>query len=84
MSLVVTVPTDTAFLVLFAEFDKCSFSRLSFNLFFYVVYEIYLEDFMRKRIKLSRRKSRKMFTNGAKRVHVKNATNVPMRGGIRL
>lgn len=39
---------------------------------------------MRKRMKLSRRKSGKMFSKGAKRVHVKNAKSSPMRGGIRL
>lgn len=39
---------------------------------------------MRKRMKIPSKKSKKMFTKGAKRVHVKNATNKPMRGGIRL
>ncbi len=38
--------------------------------------------FKRKRIK--RRKSRKLFTKGAKKVHRKNGLTNPMRGGIRL
>lgn len=34
-------------------------------------------------MRLPRRKSKKIFTRGAQRVHPKNATRV-MRGGIRL
>lgn len=37
-----------------------------------------------KRTRLSRRKSRKMFTKGASRVNGKNYGGSPMRGGIRL
>lgn len=36
------------------------------------------------RKRLSRGKSRKMFTKTAKRVHRKNGFGRPMRGGIRL
>jgi len=36
-----------------------------------------------RRKKMTRRKSRKLFTRTAKRVHRKNGLN-PMRGGIRL
>ena len=39
---------------------------------------------MRKRKKMGRKKSRKLFTKTAKRVHKKNAGLVVMRGGIRL
>lgn len=40
---------------------------------------------MRKRVKLSRRVSRKVFRKGAKRIHRKNVLGRPvMRGGIRL
>lgn len=40
---------------------------------------------MRKRVKLSRGASKKMFRKGAKRVHRKNVLGAPvMRGGIRL
>jgi len=39
---------------------------------------------MRKRSKLSRRVSRKVFKKGAKRVHRKNVRGMVMRGGIRL
>lgn len=38
-----------------------------------------------KRSKINRKKSKKMFTNGASKTHKKNLTNTnPMRGGIRL
>ena len=42
---------------------------------------------MKKRYKMSRRKSRKMFSKGASRTHKFNTHNAPqyvMRGGIRL
>lgn len=39
---------------------------------------------MRRRIKLSRGKSRKVFTKYAKRIHKKNHRRIPMRGGIRI
>ena len=39
---------------------------------------------MRKRKRLSPRRSKKMFTKTAKRVHKKNGFGRPMRGGIRL
>lgn len=40
---------------------------------------------MKKRFKISKGKSRKLFKKGARRVHVKNTLNTrPMRGGIRL
>ncbi len=38
---------------------------------------------MRRR-KMSKKKSRKVFTNGAKRINKKNTSPPPMRGGIRL
>lgn len=38
---------------------------------------------MKKRYKIPAKKSKRMFTKSAKRVHVKNSLN-PMRGGIRL
>lgn len=37
-----------------------------------------------KRKSLKRRKSRRLFTKGAKKVHRKNGITNPMRGGIRL
>lgn len=38
-----------------------------------------------KRMKLSRRKSRKMFSRSASRTHKRNLVSArPMRGGIRL
>lgn len=37
-----------------------------------------------KRKRIKRRKSRKLFTKGAKKVHRKNGLTNPMRGGIRL
>lgn len=37
-----------------------------------------------KRHKMSRKKSRRSFTRGAVRVHKKNSSGRPMRGGIRL
>ena len=39
---------------------------------------------MKMRKKLSRKKSRKLFTNTAQKVHAKNAGGMPMRGGYRL
>lgn len=39
---------------------------------------------MKRRQKLSRGKSRKLFTKTAKKVHPKNGLGNPMRGGIRL
>lgn len=39
---------------------------------------------MAKRSKMSKKHSRKVFTNTAKRVHPKNAMPNPMRGGYRL
>lgn len=39
---------------------------------------------MAKRKALSRRKSKKLFTRTAKKVHRKNAGATVMRGGIRL
>jgi hypothetical protein len=39
---------------------------------------------MKKRKKLSRGKSRSLFTKTAKRVHRKNGFGRPMRGGIRI
>ena len=39
---------------------------------------------MRKRQKMKRRASKKLFTKTARRVHNRNATGRPMRGGIRL
>lgn len=39
---------------------------------------------MKKRFKLSRRKSKRLFQKTAKRVHKRNVHLNPMRGGIRL
>lgn len=39
---------------------------------------------MKKRFKMSRKKSKKLFTKTAKKVHGKNNRATPMRGGIRL
>lgn len=39
---------------------------------------------MRKRHKMGRRKSKKLFKRTARAVHRKNAHASPMRGGIRL
>ena len=40
---------------------------------------------MKKRMKLSKKFSKKLFSRGAKRVNKKNSINTnPMRGGIRL
>lgn len=39
---------------------------------------------MAKRKRMGRKKSRKMFTKTAKKVHVRNVWSGPMRGGIRL
>nr|QJB20791.1 MAG: hypothetical protein [Microvirus sp.] len=38
----------------------------------------------KKRVKLSKKRSRKLFTNTAKKVHIKNISGRSMRGGIRL
>ncbi len=37
-----------------------------------------------KRNKMSRKKSKRSFTKGATRVHRRNISGRPMRGGIRL
>lgn len=37
-----------------------------------------------KRHRVSRRKSKKMFTRGAKRTHKRNLRARPMRGGFRI
>lgn len=39
---------------------------------------------MAYRKKLSSRKSKKLFTRTARKVHAKNGLGAPMRGGIRL
>lgn len=39
---------------------------------------------MRKRHKLSRRHSRKLFSKTARRMHTRNVHSFPMRGGIRF
>lgn len=39
---------------------------------------------MKKRAKISRKKSRKIFTRNAVKTHKKNLLGRPMRGGIRL
>lgn len=39
---------------------------------------------MSRRMKMNRRRSKKIFTRGAQRIHPKNAPASPMRGGIRL
>lgn len=39
---------------------------------------------MRKRHKLKKKHSKKMFTKHAKRTHGRNVHATPMRGGIRL
>lgn len=39
---------------------------------------------MSKRYKLPNRSSKKLFTRTAQRVHGKNVSGMPMRGGIRL
>jgi len=38
----------------------------------------------RKRSKIPNRKSKKMFTKFAKKIHPKNTLAKPMRGGIRM
>jgi hypothetical protein len=43
-----------------------------------------LKASFKKRSKLSKNKSRKLFSNTAKHVHRKNVAHSPMRGGIRL
>lgn len=45
----------------------------------------YKEIFMRKRRRLTRRRSRRMFSHGASMMHKRNFMHAsPMRGGIRL
>lgn len=39
---------------------------------------------MKRRVKLGRRHSRKLFRKTAKRMHSRNVGRKPMRGGIRL
>lgn len=39
---------------------------------------------MAKRHKMGNRQSKELFTRTAKRVHAKNSSPPPMRGGIRL
>lgn len=39
---------------------------------------------MKRRMHLSRKRSKRMFTKHAKRVHGRNIHSKPMRGGIRL
>jgi hypothetical protein len=39
---------------------------------------------MKYRHKVNRRKSKKLFSKTAQRVHPKNAMDRPMRGGIRI
>lgn len=39
---------------------------------------------MSKRHKVSRKKSKRMFSKGAGRTHARNVRSSPMRGGIRL
>lgn len=39
---------------------------------------------MRKRFKLRRTSSKKMFTKHARKTHGRNVHSTPMRGGIRL
>lgn len=39
---------------------------------------------MKKRMKLGRRKSKRMFSKSASRTHKKNLRGFSMRGGIRL
>lgn len=38
----------------------------------------------KKRVKLSMKSSKKLFSNTARNVHIKNVSPSPMRGGIRL
>lgn len=40
--------------------------------------------YMKKRIKLKKRTSRRMFTKNALKTEVRNILSHPMRGGIRL
>lgn len=44
----------------------------------------YLEVFMFKRSRISKKKSGRSFTRGALRVNGRNTAAAPMRGGIRL
>ncbi len=37
-----------------------------------------------KRFKMNRRKSKKLFSRTASKVHRRNSTRAPMRGGIRF
>lgn len=39
---------------------------------------------MSKRYKMNRSKSKRSFSRGASRMHVRNVQSAPMRGGIRL
>lgn len=39
---------------------------------------------MRKRMRMSKRHSKKLFSKTARRVHGRNVHSNPMRGGIRL
>lgn len=39
---------------------------------------------MKKRKRLSRKRSKKMFSRSASRTHKRNLSGSPMRGGIRL
>lgn len=39
---------------------------------------------MKRRFKMSKKRSKKLFTRTAKRVHGRNVRGTPMRGGIRL
>lgn len=39
---------------------------------------------MKKRKKINKNRSKKLFKKGAVRTHVKNVSSGPMRGGIRL
>ena len=39
---------------------------------------------MKKRFKIGKKKSKRLFTKTARRVHKRNSAGHPMRGGIRL
>jgi len=39
---------------------------------------------MKKRFKMNKRKSKKLFSRTARKVHKRNSAGHPMRGGIRL
>jgi hypothetical protein len=51
---------------------------------FFKLFFIFLEVFMRKRHKMSRRHSKRVFSKSAKRTHGRNLHAHPMRGGIRM